>query len=488
MKNFGQIFSALIWFLLQITPAWADTTPLFGGGILVPSTSITNYVSFASGQSWNSTELNVGTAMGASGTISNLYVSGNTNPTPGNYTFTVMLNGVAQTLTCNLPAGSTACTPDTTHSFAVVRGDRISLRSTVAASPAALVQLTWAVLFTPTTPGESMISGVTSAGVATTGTQYYTIDGFSSSGNTTQINVASIIPTNGQITELWAVSGGTVSAGTYGITLEQNGSDTLLACTIATGNSSCNNVANAITVAPADSVSVKIVTSSSTVHTAFWGFKWVPTIPGETVKLYSFSSGVGSNVTEYRQLQSNQLVNATEGNVQQISPVAATLKKLFCHTVGVQTTDTITFTARVNGSSTLNPVCLITAGQNGSDTTSSGSVTAGQIINMQDVSVGTTVTGGGGGYGMVLLTNTLTPTPTNTPAVTNTPTPTPTNTPTATPTNTPTATPTATPTNTPTITPTATPTNTPTVTPTATPTLTPTPSAATYRTLMGAGR
>ncbi len=77
-----------------------------------------------------STETDGGNIMTGSHTIKNLFIGFNYNGIDtGTIVFTMMKNGVAQTVTCTAQAGDTSTVSDTTHSFTVVAGDRITLRS-----------------------------------------------------------------------------------------------------------------------------------------------------------------------------------------------------------------------------------------------------------------------------------------------------------------------------------------------------------------------
>ena len=68
------------------------------------------------------------------GTISNLRVYSDGSPGAGQtYTFTMMKNNVAQTLTCQIAAGSNN-NSDNANSFSVGAGERISLRGVSSAS------------------------------------------------------------------------------------------------------------------------------------------------------------------------------------------------------------------------------------------------------------------------------------------------------------------------------------------------------------------
>ena len=70
------------------------------------------------------------------GTIKNLYVYSNGSPGVGEtYTYTLMKDNVAQTVTCEIASGANQSS-DTSHSFTVNAGQRVSLRIVSSASAA----------------------------------------------------------------------------------------------------------------------------------------------------------------------------------------------------------------------------------------------------------------------------------------------------------------------------------------------------------------
>lgn len=82
------------------------------------------------------------------GTIKNLYVYLGTTPgVTDTYTCTLMKENAAQTLTCVVMNGNSAS--DTTHSFAVVAGNRLSLKVARSVS-AAETYLLWCVEYDAT--------------------------------------------------------------------------------------------------------------------------------------------------------------------------------------------------------------------------------------------------------------------------------------------------------------------------------------------------
>jgi hypothetical protein len=80
------------------------------------------------------TDAEVGHLIPISGVVKNLHVLPTTNSLNGSTVFTLMKNGVAQSVTVTITAGSTTAATDTSNSFTVAVGDRITLRSVAGGS------------------------------------------------------------------------------------------------------------------------------------------------------------------------------------------------------------------------------------------------------------------------------------------------------------------------------------------------------------------
>ena len=90
----------------------------------------------------------MGFVMPKDGTISNLRVYSDGSPGAGQtYTFTMMKNNVAQTLTCQIATGANS-NADNVNSFSVGVGDRVSLRG-VASASAVTTNVIYSFVFTP---------------------------------------------------------------------------------------------------------------------------------------------------------------------------------------------------------------------------------------------------------------------------------------------------------------------------------------------------
>jgi len=84
------------------------------------------------------------------GIIKNLFVYTSSAPGVGkDYACTIMKNNVAQALTCIISGSGTNFASDTSHSFTIAAGDRISLRTVITAAATAM-PLDWSIEFQAT--------------------------------------------------------------------------------------------------------------------------------------------------------------------------------------------------------------------------------------------------------------------------------------------------------------------------------------------------
>lgn len=91
-------------------------------------------------------ELTSGNIMPFSGTLKNLYIDMFNNGSSGSSVFTIMKNGVAQTLTLTVAAGVTSITGDTTHTVTIAAGDRITLRTVLTGTGSILFGFSYTLI------------------------------------------------------------------------------------------------------------------------------------------------------------------------------------------------------------------------------------------------------------------------------------------------------------------------------------------------------
>lgn len=353
------------------------------GGTNSPTT--TQYTTFSgSGLAWSTTRTAKVLVMPSAGTISKLYINSTTDPTPGNYAFTVFKGNTGQSLTCTLPAGATSIN-DLVNSFSVAQGDTIALQAIPASSPTALVTFQASCIFTSTVTGESCILGVGAAQPSTTATRYVGVQG-NNSPTSVEANASQVMPTNGTISELWInLDTSPIGAANYVFTLYKNTSAQTQTVTITGAATSGNDIAHPISITAGDTVSLEIIPNGSPAAVFLsWGFKWVPTIDGESVQLFSGSGAGTANATTYCPISGVNSWNATEANRYQLLQ-ACTIKKLFANygtAPGVGLNRVLT--AMNGGSPTTLTATLSGTNTTVNDTVNSAVITAGTTASIRD--------------------------------------------------------------------------------------------------------
>lgn len=203
-----------------------------------------------------------GTIIPCAGTISNLYV----NASGATGTITINKNGTGQTVTIVLAANTGN---DTTHSFSVAAGDRISINNTVTGR-----SFGFGFTFAPTTDGNSFIGHADNGhNTNNAATAYYQLlaDG-DGSWDTTETNTQLMLQacTLTGIFSQTQVSPG-VAPKAYAFTARQNAADTAATVTINDASASPNDgngragnlTGQSITIADDDLVDVKCVPTST---------------------------------------------------------------------------------------------------------------------------------------------------------------------------------------------------------------------------------
>lgn len=434
----------ILFLFLIVTPVFATDTVIVVGNSAVPSETATRSSWPVGSPVWGASEANARTLIPTAGTIKNLYVKTSTNPTPGQYTFTLVLNGTPTALTCAITAGNTSCN-DLTHSFSVAQGDTLSIQSTPASSPAIIADIQASIMLTSTVAGESAIVGASNGTLGQVADVFWNVQGGASS-NATETNRSQVMPTNGAISELWislTASPGGGSGESYTFTLMKNGSATSQTCTVSNAATTCNDVAHSVSITAGDLISLK-QSNANTPNSARgrWGVKWVPTIDGESVQLAMNTAAGTANSTTFNSASGNTTWSATESAKYQIGQ-ACTVKKLYMSYGTAPGGSLNRVLAVMNGGASTGVTCTVTgAATTCNDTTHSQAITAGTTLSVRDIA-DNGVAAGVYRSGFVTSIDASTPTPTATATPTVTATATVTNTPTATPTATPTPTPTS---------------------------------------------
>lgn len=367
-------------------------TPILGLSYTTgPSVSATNFSSpmALAANTWGATESQNEQVVAVAGTISALDVAVAVAPGAGkSLAFTLRVNEADTLLTVTISDTNLAPTSaDTTHSISVSPGDRVCIKCIPTGTPTAPTWTSWSMEFTGTTAGESPLLGGSGAATQAAGvTDFYGVQ-YDASGQTTESNRYQVFPTGGTIDHLYvsldADPGGSSQSVTVALML--NSVAQTLTIPVNTGATAANDTTHSIAIAAGDLVSWRVITSAScaTVRIKI-GCRWVPTIDGEAVLLSSVDT-LAQALTNYRAVGGNSNFNATETNRYQIS-TAFTAKKLYVNASGIASGQTYATTFRKNQSSTGCPTVTITGtATTGNDTSSTVSVAARDLIDLQNV-------------------------------------------------------------------------------------------------------
>lgn len=236
-----------------------------------------NAATWAGAANWGTTETDFVCVVPTGGTIKKLYVALATAPTVGSSrTFTLMLNGAATALTVTI-SGTDTTGNDTTHTFAVVAGDKLTMRSEGAVTPAATVNVRWGSVFLATTDGESLLMGNVSASDPTvTDVRYSAIAGHSSI-SATEANLAQLTEAV-TISKFYVVMASTPVSGSYTFDVRVNSASPASnpSVTITNPATTGNDTTNSATTAAGDTIGLRLQRSADTTVVAYgWGLKMV---------------------------------------------------------------------------------------------------------------------------------------------------------------------------------------------------------------------
>ena len=367
----------------------------------------TEYNTPAIGCTWSTNVFNRSQVLASSGKIRNLYVELDAAAGTGaddTYTFTLMYDGAATSLTCAVVQGATTGN-DTTHEIDVVAGKVISLRCVSSGTPSNTPNAQWSMMFSGTTANESLCAGITVCNAAAKA--YAPISQGAAASTTTENNVRVICPTAGVIKNLYVIldnDPGT-DPDAYCFTLRIANAansyvltDTALTCTIVANAVSGNDTTHSVTVAAGDWLTLSIdpkLTTPSVAPNAQYGFTFVATTDGESV-LLGCSGRIGQVATRYLSLIPyiySTVGSTTDGQFSQLAQVC-TLKNLYVLlSVAPDTgagTQSHTFTIRNNvGNSTAITTTISEAETTGNDTTNAATLAVGNNICLMVVHTNT---------------------------------------------------------------------------------------------------
>jgi hypothetical protein len=252
----------------QIRFAWifsgaANVSTILGStrGTTMSNTA-TEYHGIQENAAGNATRSNKDQVIPTGGTIRDLYVE--TDGAPGatkSYDFTFILNGVDQTLTCQISGTNTECN-DTTHTVTVVAGDLVSMKSVPTNTPTAKIAR-WGFKWAPTTDGESLILGSSGSAMNTAGSvRYLPVSGTSQTWGATEANMTNLFPAvvlKKFFVNLVTAPGGAAS---YTFKTRKNTADGSLSVVISGANTTGSDTTNSDTLVATDKVAISSLSAS----------------------------------------------------------------------------------------------------------------------------------------------------------------------------------------------------------------------------------
>lgn len=295
-------------------------------------TANTEYNQFcgATATDWSSVST-AGTPISIRGTISTLYVIIETAPGVGkSWTYTLYKNTVSTGLTVTI-ADNNLTGSDLSHTVSVEPGDVLAWAAIPSGTPAAPTNIVMSCVFRGANYGESFFSGGFNTDMPTAATGYKSPFGGAWTG-TNEAIAAALMPTAGVLDKLYVNLNTSPGAGnSYAFTIYKNGIATSLGVTISDSATTGSDLADSVSFAAGDTISIEVVPTSGPVTArAHFGMRMTPTVPGESIVSFA---GLTPNNTATRYV--NPFAHSTSGSatastlIQMNMPVAATLRKLY---------------------------------------------------------------------------------------------------------------------------------------------------------------
>lgn len=321
----------LLTFLLP-AQAFAMTTPLL---VMDQLSNITNaserdFSCTPEGGASGTGSVNGETPIPAAGIISNLTFGLTNTVTTGSYSLTLVKNDISTAQTCTISSGTTCS--DSAHPISFAAGDRCSMVIIPTSTPTAQSGMQASASFDGTASGDSILLGGQFTLPTSGALNYGTFGYVEPNGDNVENNHKIVFPTAGTIDQLYVFTNKSPGAATsWTMTARLNGATTTLTCQVAGASATaCNDPSHSLTVAAGDFIDVATQATGATNATtnSFWGVRFVPTIPGESVMLSNTNTSLsaGLNVWNFTGGIGNQSV---ENTAQAIAPVAFTWEKIY---------------------------------------------------------------------------------------------------------------------------------------------------------------
>lgn len=235
--------------------------PVMGGNTTTTSSgATTQYTSpQAISNTWSTTVAVREIVVPCDGVFSKLYVKLSGPPSGTGQTWTLLKNGVAQSLTASVAAASQTGS-DTSNSFSVSAGDRVVLACQTTASSISRFSA-WGMLFTPTTDGESWFGYGSNAAPSTSAARFEQPIGLG--GNSWNATERQLVIGAYDLTKIYAyyatAPGGSAS---WDLTARKNAADTALTVNVA-GANQVGNAPATVSFAQGDKLSVELTPNST---------------------------------------------------------------------------------------------------------------------------------------------------------------------------------------------------------------------------------
>lgn len=374
--------------------------PILGGTYDATTAGATEYNGIMGGKDWNVTEANVYHVMPTAGVIKYLNIRLQNAPTAGQQiAFTIMKNGVPQTLTCTV-SGTNTVASDDVNTVSYVAGDRISIKY-VASAAATVTRVSWSTFFIPTTAEETIFTG--NSLLSNAFTTYLPVQG-SWDANATESYVSCVAPCAGTISDFYVNFSVAPGAGNYVLTLRKNGVDTTVVCTVTNPATSASDTTHSFTVAAGDYITIKSVDTGAAANpNCGFGFKFIPSVANTSVIMIAGESiggdvyhslgtaDINGGVSQWRVAEAQAY--STQENICSISNMYV---RLTTAPGGVTSWD---FKLRDNAVSTALVVNITGAATSGSDTTHTATIASLDLLDIMADATGIPA----GTYAMVSL-------------------------------------------------------------------------------------
>lgn len=387
------------------------TTPLFGGdnSSLSATGAVYNRINAAFPSSWTGTESYRASIVSSAFTLSNFHLQIDTAPGTGSgFTFTIMKNGVATSLTLTISDTATSGS-DILNSVSFIAGDTISIQCTPASgTPTTPGNEWWNLSVTTSDTTAPIFSGFGSPSTNITAYGGLTAGGQSSTAwSATETDMQIIVPTSGTFTNLYAfLSNAPGTGNAREFTLIKNGVATTLDVSISGTGTTAGDTTHSISVVAGDTLTVRTIPTGTpaTSYGISVTCTFTPTNPGETFVGFGSANVPSATTTDYEQILGIGNDSWTTSEAKRIlMPGAVTFTALYIKLdTAPGTSGSRTFTLRESSGNT-----SLTTTLTGTTTTASSTATVnysqGQSMTFQSDITGTPTAATGGVHAGFLL-------------------------------------------------------------------------------------